>query len=80
MSGGYSCFVTKYNLYLINHIDRHSYVLVSQDKKEYTKKIIVEPIKWFSDALILKEMLKKQTGFVLVLKQNKSDLVFHPQN
>ena len=33
-----------------------------------------------SDALLLKQMPKKQTGFVLLLKQNKSDLVFHHQN
>ena len=33
-----------------------------------------------SGALLLKQMLKKQTGFVLLLKQNKSDLVFHHQN
>ena len=32
------------------------------------------------DALLLKQMPKKQTGFVLLLKQNKSDLVFHHQN
>ena len=32
------------------------------------------------DALLLKQMLKKQTGFVLLLKQNKSNLVFHHQN
>ena len=33
-----------------------------------------------SDALLLRQMPKKQTGFVLLLKQNKSDLVFHHQN
>ena len=33
-----------------------------------------------SDALLLKQIPKKQTGFVLLLKQNKSDLVFHHQN
>ena len=33
-----------------------------------------------SVALLLKQMPKKQTGFVLLLKQNKSDLVFHHQN
>ena len=33
-----------------------------------------------SDALLLKQMPQKQTGFVLLLKQNKSDLVFHHQN
>ena len=32
------------------------------------------------DALLLKQMLKKQTGFVLLLKQNKSDLVILHQN
>ena len=32
------------------------------------------------DPLLLKQMPKKQTGFVLLLKQNKSDLVFHHQN
>ena len=35
---------------------------------------------WISDALILKQMPKNQTGFVLVLKQNKADLVLHHQN
>ena len=30
--------------------------------------------------LLLKQMHKKQTGFVLLLKQNKSDLVFHHEN
>ena len=30
-----------------------------------------------SDALLLKQMSKKQTGFVLVLNQNKSDLFFY---
>ena len=30
-----------------------------------------------SGALLLKQMAKKQTGFFLLLKQNKSDLVFH---
>ena len=34
----------------------------------------------YRDALLLKQMPKKQTGFVLLLKQNKSDLVFHHQN
>ena len=33
-----------------------------------------------SDALLLKQMPKKQTGFVLLLKQNKSDLVFYYRN
>ena len=33
-----------------------------------------------SDALLLKQMPEKQTGFALLLKQNKSDLVFHHQN
>ena len=33
-----------------------------------------------SDALLLKEMPKKQTGFVLLLQQNKSDLVIHHEN
>ena len=33
-----------------------------------------------SDALLLKQTPKTQTGFVLLLKQNKSDLVFHHQN
>ena len=32
------------------------------------------------DALLLKQMPKKQTGFVLLQKQNKSDLVSHHQN
>ena len=32
------------------------------------------------DALLIKQMPKKQTGFVLVLKQNKLDLVFHLEN
>ena len=32
------------------------------------------------DALLLKQMLKKQTGFVLLLKQNKLDLVILHQN
>ena len=33
--------------------------------------------KWVDprDALLLKQMRKNQTGFVLLLKQNKSDLV-----
>ena len=33
-----------------------------------------------SDALLQKQKPKKQTGFVLLLKQNKSDLVYHHQN
>ena len=33
-----------------------------------------------SDALFLKQMPKKQTGYVLLLKQNKSDLVILIQN
>ena len=33
-----------------------------------------------SGALLLKQMAKKQTGFVLLIKQNKSDLVFHHWN
>ena len=33
-----------------------------------------------SDALLLKQMPKKQTGFVLVLNQNKSDLFFMIEN
>ena len=32
------------------------------------------------DALLLKQMLKKQTRFVLLLKQNKSDLVILHRN
>ena len=32
-----------------------------------------------TEALLLKQMPKKQTGFVLLQKQNKSDLVFHHQ-
>ena len=31
-------------------------------------------------ALLLKQMPKKQTGFLLLLKQNKPGLVFHHQN
>ena len=31
------------------------------------------------DALLVKQMLKKQTGFVLLLKQNKLDFVFYPE-
>ena len=34
---------------------------------------------WPRDALLLRQMPKKQTEFVLLLKQNKSDLVFHDQ-
>ena len=34
----------------------------------------------FSDALLLKQMPQEQTVFVLLLKQNKTDLVFHHQN
>ena len=33
-----------------------------------------------SDALLLKQMPKKQTGFVLVIKQNKPDLFFLIEN
>ena len=32
------------------------------------------------DALLIKQMLKKQTGFVLLPEQNKSDLVILHQN
>ena len=32
------------------------------------------------DALLLKQIPYKQTGFVLLLKQNKSDLVFYDEN
>ena len=38
------------------------------------------PAAAYSDALLLKQMPKKQTGFALLLKQNKSDLVFHDEN
>ena len=38
------------------------------------------PSKGDSDALLLKLMPEKQIGFVLLLKQNKLDLVFHHQN
>ena len=34
----------------------------------------------FSDALLIKQMPIKQTGFVLSLKQNISNLVFDHQN
>ena len=33
-----------------------------------------------SEALLLKQMPKKQTGFVLVIKQNKPDLFFLIKN
>ena len=33
-----------------------------------------------SDAVLLKRILKNKTGFVLLLKQNKPDLVFHHQS
>ena len=51
-------------------------------KEEHSKKIHLYFHLYFQrvDALLLKQMPKKQTGFVLLLKQNKSDLVFHHQN
>ena len=40
----------------------------------------VQPDHMTRDALLLKQMVKKQTGFVLLLKQNKSDLVILHRN
>ena len=59
----------------------------SFDKLSYCSSVITKgcscentPAAHRSNALLLKQMLKKQTVFVLLLKQNKSDSEFHPQN